>query len=52
MRDDDAEKDTYTGFAMRDTVRVAVYAGDDSAYASQTVGAIVDRLGRVIANLL
>lgn len=48
----DREKDTYTGFAMRDTIRVAVYAGDDSSQAGQTVGAIVDRLGRVIANLL
>jgi Enterobacterial TraT complement resistance protein len=51
-QDDDKEKDAYTGFAMRDTVRVAVYAGDDSAHANQTVGSIVDRLGRVIANLL
>lgn len=51
-KDEDREKDTYTGFAMRDTVRVAVYAGDESTKADQTIFAIVDRLGRVIANLL
>ncbi|WNO03947.1 complement resistance protein TraT [Rhodoferax mekongensis] len=51
-KDEEREKDAYTGFATRDTVRVAVYAGDDSARAEQTTSAIVDRLGRVIANLL
>ena len=51
-KDDDREKDTFSGFAMRETVRVAVYAGDSPDRAYQTVGAIVDRLGRVIANLL
>lgn len=49
---DDLEKDTFSGFAMRETVRVAVYAGDSPDRVYQTVGAIVDRLGRVIANLL
>ena len=52
VQEEDKDKDTYTGFAMRDTVRVAVYAGDDSEHSYQTIGAIVDRLGRVIANLL
>lgn len=51
-QDEEKDKDTYTGFAMRDTVRVAVYAGDESDRSYQTIGAIVDRLGRVIANLL
>lgn len=51
-REDDREKDTFSGFAMRETVRVAVYAGDSPDRVYQTVGAIVDRLGRVIANLL
>jgi hypothetical protein len=50
--DDGKDKDTYTGFAMRDTIRVAVYAGNSAELANQTIGAVIDRLGRVIANLL
>lgn len=51
-KDTEQDKDAYTGFAMRETIRVAVYAGDSSERVTHTIGAIVDRLGRVIANLL
>ena len=51
-QDEDRENQAYEGFAMKDTVRVAVYAGDSTDRAGLTVGAVVDRLGRVIANLL
>lgn len=46
------EADTFTGFALRDTVRVAAYAGDEPERARHTVDALLDRLGRVVANLL
>jgi hypothetical protein len=51
-QEEDREKQSYEGFAMKDTVRVAVYAGDSTERTGQTVGAVVERLGRVIANLL
>jgi hypothetical protein len=46
------EADTFNTFAMRDTVRVAAFAGDDSTRSYQTLDALLDRLGRVVANLL
>ena len=46
------EQDTFTNFAMRDTVRIAAFAGDDPDRSGQTINALIDRLGRVVANLL
>ena len=46
------EADTFTNFALRETVRVAAYAGDEGARTRQTIDALLDRLGRVVANLL
>lgn len=46
------EADTFNNFAMRETVRVAAFAGDDSSRWHQTLDALLDRLGRVVANLL
>jgi hypothetical protein len=46
------EVDTFTNFALRDTVRVAAFAGDEGVRANQTIDALLDRLGRVVANLL
>lgn len=46
------EPDAFTNFALRDTVRVAAYAGDDVSRYGQTINALLDRLGRVVANLL
>ena len=51
-RSNEDEKSAFTSFALKETVRVAVYAGDGSEMASQTIGSVLDRLGRVIANLL
>lgn len=46
------EEDTFTNFALRDTLKVAVYAGDRSAPKQATIDALVDRLGRIVANLI
>lgn len=46
------EADTFTNFALRDTVRVAAYAGDRNAPNYQTIEMLLDRLGRVVANLI
>lgn len=49
---DESESPTFKGFALRDTIRVAVYAGDDFEKRNLTVDAILDRLGRVVSNLI
>lgn len=54
QRNIESEQDeaTFTSFALRDTVRVAAYAGDDANMENRTITAMIDRLGRVVANLL
>ncbi len=44
--------DTYTNFAYKDTIRIAAYAGDDPSRSRQTIDALLDRLGRIVGNLL
>ncbi len=46
------ETDTFSDFALKDTVRVVAYAGDVPQNAFATVMYLTDRLGRVVANLL
>jgi hypothetical protein len=46
------ETDTFTNFVLKETVRVVAYAGDEAQRANETVNALTDRLGRVVANLL
>lgn len=48
----DDERATFDSFAMRETVKLAVYAGDRRENLSYVVGAIQDRLSRVVANLI
>ncbi|ADX45661.1 TraT complement resistance family protein [Paracidovorax avenae ATCC 19860] len=43
---------TFESFAMRETVKVAVYAGDRRERRGQVMDAIQDRLARVLSNLL
>lgn len=49
---DESELSTFTNFALRDSVRIAVYAGDDYEKRSQTVDALLERLGRIVANII
>jgi outer membrane lipoprotein SlyB len=49
---EDEEQDAFTNFVRREDVRIAVFAGDDVTKANQTVDAVLERLGRVIANLI
>lgn len=46
------ERGTFESFAMRETVKVAVYAGDRPELRARVVSAIQDRLARVLSNLL
>ena len=46
------EADSFTNFALRDSVRIGVFAGDEASKSGQTADAILDRLGRVVANLI
>jgi hypothetical protein len=46
------EPDAFKNFSRRELVRVAAYAGDDANRENQTIEVLVDRLGRVVANLL
>jgi len=48
----DEEKSTFESFALRETVKVAVYAGDARERAGSTIISIHDRLARIIANLI
>ncbi len=48
----DEEKSTFEAFALRETVKVAVYAGDKVEYSSSTINSIHDRLARIVANLI
>jgi hypothetical protein len=49
---DDEERSTYEAFALRETVKVAVYAGDTRENSNSTISAIHDRLARIVANLI
>lgn len=46
------ERGTFEAFALRENVKVAVYAGDRRERHSQVMVAIQDRLARVLANLI
>lgn len=50
QRDDD--NGTFDSFALRETLKVAVYAGDRRDRRYQVVDAIQERLGRIISNLI
>lgn len=43
---------TFESFAMRETIKVAVYAGDKREHRAQVMHAIQDRLARVLSNLI
>lgn len=43
---------TFESFAMRETVKVAVYAGDRRERRAQVMDAIQERLARVLSNLI
>lgn len=49
---DESEPPEFTNFARRETVRIAVYAGDDYDKRNQTIAALVERLGRIVANII
>ncbi len=51
-RSNKVDKTTFTDFSRSETVRVAVYAGDDAKQSERTIKVLIDRLGRVVANLL
>lgn len=46
------ENGTFESFAMRETLKVAVYAGDKRERRAQVMDAIQDRLARVLSNLI
>lgn len=46
------ENGTFESFAMRETLKVAVYAGDKRERRAQVMDAIQDRLARVVSNLI
>jgi len=46
------EKGTFESFALRETVKVSVYAGDRAQNRASVIGAIQDRLARVVSNLI
>jgi hypothetical protein len=48
----DNERGTFDSFAMRETVKLAVYAGDRRENRGYVMQAIQDRLSRVVANLI
>ena len=48
----DEEKGTFDSFALRETVKVAVYAGDTRERSGSTIQSIHDRLARIISNLI
>lgn len=48
----DDERGTFESFAIRDTVKVSVYAGDKRENRARVTQAIQDRLARVVANLI
>lgn len=50
--DNERDEATFTNFALRDTIRIAAYAGNESGMEYQTITAMIDRLGRVVANLI
>lgn len=50
LRDD--ERSTFESFAIKDTVKVSVYAGDKRSNRAMVIQAIQDRLARVVANLI
>lgn len=49
---EDDEKSTFESFALRETVKVAVYAGDTREKYSSTINAIHDRLAGIVANMI
>lgn len=51
-RDKDAPDPTFESFAMKDTVKVYVYAGDRRERRDGVISAIQGRLANVVANLL
>jgi hypothetical protein len=48
----DDENGTFESFAMRETVKISVYAGDRRERRPQVMDAIQDRLARVVSNLI
>jgi hypothetical protein len=51
-RDRNDGKGTFDSFAMRETVRVSVFAGDRRENRASVMEAIQDRLARIVANLI
>lgn len=46
------EDQTFASFALKDTVKVMVYAGDEATNRSSTITSLEQRLGRIVANML
>lgn len=46
------ENGTFESFAMRETLKIAVYAGDQRERRAQVMDAIQDRLARVLSSLI
>lgn len=49
---EDDEKGTFDSFALRETVKVAVYAGDKRERTASTLHSIHERMARIIANMI
>jgi hypothetical protein len=52
QREQDDDNGTFESFALRETVKVSVYAGDRRENRASVMGAIQDRLARVVSNLI
>ena len=51
-RESQDDPHTYDSFAIKDKVKVSVYAGDKKENRARVMQAIQERLGRVVANLI
>lgn len=51
-REQSEDNGTFESFALRETVKVSVYAGDRRENRGYVMGAIQDRLARVVSNLI
>lgn len=51
-RDQEDDNGTFESFAMRETVKISVFAGDRRERKASVIDAIQDRLARVVSNLI